>query len=81
MSNDADEADGLPDHLAKPLVVHHACAAIYSEIEQDLQGQKINTLYHEGEANKQLAKLIGFIGPRAKTPVQVSEEIDWEAYL
>jgi hypothetical protein len=81
MTEDDDTPDGLPAHLARPLVVHHACAAIFSEIEQDLQGQKVNTLYHEGEANKQLAKLIAFIGPIAWAPTHISEEIDWEAYL
>ena len=73
--------DGLPAHLAKPLLVHHACAGIFGEIEQDMKGGKVNALYHEGEFNKALAKLIGFIGPNAKTPVDVEMEIDWENYL
>jgi len=81
MSDDDDEPDGLPAHLAKPLIVHHACAAIFSEIEQDLQGQKVNTQYHEGKFNEYLSKLIGFIGPVATSPISINEEMDWEVYL
>jgi len=81
MADDDDTPDGLPAHLAKPLLVHHASAAIYSEIEQDIKGKKINTAYHEGRFNEYLAKLVLFIGPRAKAPVGVEMEIDWESYL
>ncbi|MFH1741415.1 MAG: hypothetical protein ABIH23_20615, partial [bacterium] len=33
--------DGIPDHLQKALLVNHAASEIYSEIEQDITGQKI----------------------------------------
>ena len=81
MDDDDDEPDGLPAHLAKLLLVHHACAAIFSEIEQDMKGAKINTQFHEGKSNEYLAKLIAFIGPIAKTPVEITMEVDWESYL
>jgi len=73
--------DGIPAHLQKPLLVHHVCAAILGEIEQDLNGAKVNTQYHQGEFDKYLAKLIAFIGPVTAGPKEIEKEIDWENYL
>lgn len=80
---DANDAtpDGIPAHLARPLLVHHTCAAIFSEIEQDLKGTKVNTVYHEGKLKEAMAKLIGFIGPVATSPKEIAQEIEWESYL
>jgi len=81
MASGATEPDGIPQHLARPLLVHGACKGIYSEIEEDIKGKKVNTLYHEGEYNKALAKLIAFVGPEAKAPVDIQDELALEGYL
>ena len=81
MDDDDATPDGIPAHLAKPLIVYHACAAIYSEIEQDMKGAKVNTQYYEGKFNEAMAKLIGFVGPVATAPKEIEQEIDWESYL
>lgn len=81
MSDLTDTPDGIPDHLQKPLLVSYACSEIYSEIEQDITGQKINTAYYAGKYQEGIAKLVAFIGPIANRLHEIGQEIDWEDYL
>lgn len=79
--DDDNDSDGIPAHLVRPLLVNHVCAGIFSEIEQDLQGKKINTIYHEAQFEKNMVKLIAFIGPVARQPVDMNMTLDFEEYL
>jgi hypothetical protein len=37
--------DGIPEHLARPLLLNHAARGIFSEIEQGQEGNKNNTAF------------------------------------
>jgi len=76
----SDTPDGIPSHLQKPLLVNYAAMEIYSEIEQDIQGKKVNTAYYQVKFAEAMVKLIGFIGPVATKPIHIGEEICWGAY-
>ena len=81
MASGATEPDGIPQHLARPLLVHGACKGIYGEIEEDIKGNKVNTLYHETEYTKALGKLIAFVGPENRAPIEIQDELGLESYL
>lgn len=58
---DVDDADDdtiapLPANYHK-MLVDYACAQIYSEIEDGMEGQKVNTRYHEGRYEKFMIEL------------------------
>lgn len=76
-----DKPTCLPDHLAKPLLKHYALKELYNEIEDGIEGAKINTQKHENMYDKYRAKLLMFIGPEERPPEEIMDEIEWEAYL
>jgi len=43
MVSDVDEPDGVPVILHRPLLVGYTCGQIFNEIEDGIEGQKINT--------------------------------------
>ena len=71
----------IPDHLVEPLLINYACSEIYSEIEDGMEGQKVNTTYYEGKYKEALADLIEFIGPEESIPVEMPFGLDWNAYI
>ena len=73
--------DGIPEHLIKPLLLNHAAASIFSEIEEGIEGAKVNTLYHEQKSQQALSALISFIGPEGRAPVGIGDELDLEGYI
>jgi hypothetical protein len=76
-----DKPTCLPMHLVKPLLVNYALKELYNEIEDGIEGQKINTVKHETEYDKHRVKLLMFVGPEQREPVEIADEIEWEAYL
>lgn len=76
-----DKATCLPDHLVKPLLKHYALKELYDEIEDGVEGQKINTSKHSNEYDKNRAKLLMFIGPEEREPEEIVDEMEWESYL
>lgn len=73
--------DGIPDHLAKPLLLNKAAVDIFSEIEQGQEGNKTNTAFYQSQYQAALASLVGFIGPEGRAPQPINDELDLEAYL
>jgi hypothetical protein len=67
----------LPVHLVEALLVNYACAEIYSEIEDGIEGQKVNTQFYQSKYDKALADLSMFLGPEEKIPEGIHQEIDW----
>lgn len=47
LSGDSDEPTCIPGHLQRKLIVHQVCKEIYDQIEDGIEGQKINTAHHE----------------------------------
>jgi len=73
--------DGIPEHLRKPLLVNHVCASIFSEIEEGVEGKKINTAYHQAQFQSAMGQLLGFIGPEGRAPIGIADELGLESYL
>ena len=71
----------LPVHLTHELLVSYAAWKLFSKIEDGVEGQKVNTQYYKGLFDIAMAELTFFLGPEEREPVEVSNEIDWEAYL
>jgi hypothetical protein len=61
----------LPEDLAEDLLVNFACVQAFSKIEQDVDGQSVNTIKHRGfyeEAKKELSlKTQRFVKPTVRT--------------
>lgn len=76
-----DKPTCIPEHLVEDLLVNYACWKIYSEIEDGIEGTKVNTTYYKGEFREAEAELSMFLGPDEDEPEEFPEEIDWEAYL
>jgi len=77
-----DKPVEIPWHLAKPLLKHYALKELYSEIEDGIEGQQVNTERHSKEYEKYKEKLWMFIGPEERDPQQfLSEEIPWDVLV
>jgi hypothetical protein len=59
----------------------YALKELYSEIEDGLEGQQVNTDRHEKKYAQAKERLVAFIGPEERDPVQfLDEEIAWDNY-
>lgn len=81
MSDDDDTPDGIPESYHEDLLINFALKWIYSEIEDGIEGRKVNTAFHQGEFDKAFAKLSAFLGPEDKEPYEVTDELGLEGYL
>lgn len=54
---DTAEPDCLPEHLQLPLLQSFTCAYIFNQIEDGIEGQKINTAYWKKEYGQALLDL------------------------
>ncbi|MHC4310882.1 MAG: phage adaptor protein [Planctomycetota bacterium] len=76
-----EKVDVLPEHLVEPLLVSYACREIFEEIEDGIDGQKVNTTYYDKKYTEAEGELSELLGPETRLPVGIETEIDWEAYL
>lgn len=63
MATDADEPDGIPEHLCLPLIKHYVCKEIFGEALEDGQdnvGQGVK--YHTAKFYQAMTDLVDFIG-------------------
>ncbi len=51
----------IPYHLQKTLLVSYCCKEIFAEIEDGLEGAKVNTDYWTGQFNRAMASLSQFV--------------------
>lgn len=61
MSEDDDESDGLPDHLAERLIKHYVCKEIYAEIEDGENSQGLGLKTQEGKFWEAMTDLMDFL--------------------
>jgi len=62
MTLDADEPSDIPEELHKPLLAGYAAAQIFNQIEDGIEGQKINTAFWNNEFLQGLVQLEIMIG-------------------
>jgi len=60
--NGTDELSCIPEHLQQRLIVNGVCKDIFAEIEDGLDGRKVNTEYHEKIFYQAVAALDRFLG-------------------
>jgi len=64
---------GIPEHLMEPILVHYACASIFEQMEDGIEGEKVNTLFHLGLYDKHFKSLEEFVKPPTGEPDGIPE--------
>lgn len=73
--------DYLPSGLAAPLLKHYALWKIFEAIEDGVEGEKVNTKYHEDEYEKALANLFLHFGPEPREQRGFGDELGFGALI
>lgn len=58
----------IPSNYVYTLFLHYVCAQFYDFIEDGIEGEKVNTLYHSDMYDKTIKKFRAFIGPDPDEP-------------
>lgn len=61
ITNTLNEPAELPDQFQQKILVAYCCKEIFSDIEDGMEGQKVNTEFWEGKFNKSMAELATFV--------------------
>lgn len=77
LSSREDKPDEIPGHLHERLLVNFACWKAYEEIEDGIEGQKVNANYYKSEYMQAKAALAVFLGPEERNPIDIEEELCW----
>ncbi|MFP5258923.1 MAG: hypothetical protein ACLGQH_07860 [Acidobacteriota bacterium] len=72
----ADKPEGLPLHLAGPLLVAYACRELFERLEEGADGKKVQATAYGRRYEALLAELVGLCGPRQTEPVDVATSRD-----
>jgi len=64
--NETDSPDSFPDHVHKNIGVHGACYMAFDQIEDGLEGAKVNTLAHYALFQKGISDLHAWIAKNRK---------------
>jgi len=67
-NNDVTSIDYIPDEMQAPLLVNYACREVFDEIEDGLEGAKVNWNTHNKLFNEAFARLHAFLGVQPGTP-------------
>lgn len=62
MTTTASTPDGIPEHLQERLITHRAAWRVFDEIEDGIEGRKVNTEYHLRRFYEAMDDLIAFVG-------------------
>ena len=71
-----DKPEGLPVHLAGPLLVAYACRELFERLEEGADGIKTQTAAYGKRHEVLLAELTATTGPRQTAPVDVPSAAD-----
>jgi len=61
LSSDSNEPSDFPPHLHERLFAHGVAGRIFTEIEDGIEGEKINTHYHKGQFFSAIADLRAWV--------------------
>lgn len=80
LSLDTSEPDSIPEQLQEPLIVHYCAWRMFSMIEDGMEGQKVNTNYHQAKFYEACADLAEFY-PEDARPTFIEDGVgfDFEA--
>jgi hypothetical protein len=68
-----DEPLEFPSFSHEPVIISRVLMELFSEIEDGIEGQKVNTLYHEKRWREALLEVELFMGPRNTEPPQIHD--------
>jgi hypothetical protein len=71
-----DKPEGLPPHLAGPLLTAYACRELFERLEEGADGGKTQTTAYARRYEGLLAELVGAFGPRQREAVDVPHAAD-----
>jgi hypothetical protein len=77
MSSAGDEPDGLPKEFHYKALVPYVCKELFDEIEDGVEGKKVNTGNQEAKFNKAMAELYRFYGPADGIPQYIEDQEDY----
>jgi len=69
----SSEPDGIPTSLQDRLLVSYVCKDIFEQIEDGIEGQKVNTGYWYNRHQAALSDLERMIGPEDREPQNVTD--------
>lgn len=58
MSADSDTPDGIPCYYKSPVLVPYVCAKVFEQLEDGIEGRKVNTEYFTTKFERAKSKLI-----------------------
>ena len=76
-----ESPEGLPEYLVRPLLVNYVAKEMYKLWEDGIEGQKINTMYYEAKFLEAMSILNNDIGPEAREPQYIQDDLNLESYL
>lgn len=83
-SESVSDVSYLPEHLQQPLLVNYVCKEVYNEIEDGVEGLKVNWNTYQKRFEAAMGKLYAHIGQTPQVPEIVQrtpEEITTDAWL
>jgi len=81
LTTGTSQPDCLPEFLVRPLLVNYVLREEYSLIEDGIEGQKVNTNYHETKFIEAVGQLIAYVGPEPREPQDIEDDVNLEGYL
>lgn len=73
--------DCLPEFLVRPLMVNYVAKEIWKLKEDGEDGQMPNTKYYRDEFAVAMAALNIYVGPEARNPQKINDDLNLESYL
>lgn len=75
LEKDNDEPWEFPSYSHQSIIVNHVLKELFSEIEDGIEQQKVNTAYHDKQWRDAILSLELFIGPRNTEPPQIHDMV------
>lgn len=77
MSASDDEPDGIPWHLQERVLVSYVCRELFDEIEDGIEGQKVNFQKWNATFEASMAELYRYLGPPDGEPDFTDDDEDY----
>jgi hypothetical protein len=75
LERDNDEPWEFPSYCHQAIIVNHVLKELFSEIEDGIEQQKVNTAYHDKQWQDAVRALEIFMGPRNTEPPQIHDMV------
>lgn len=72
-----ESPDGFPEHFHERLFVSYCCRELFGDIEDGIEGRKVNTDYWENKYQEVLTDLERFLGPEDASPENVEGDSEY----